>query len=303
MGLCPPFDFVSARLVIDPPGMRVPKLQVDSDTIALQVWGEQNVKICRPIAGLPVTAKRPEPFLTPLMRPGDALFVPSGLEVRFEGPPPSVRGDEPTLYVVFSVRTNEQSFGTSLGKHLSDVLWETRFSKQADALFRSAVTKRTLGPSGSDDSAEAIAERRSNLDSGLKAAVAELRQRVNAESLQKHVAKRMDQLRKEQAEGAAKAAAQRLPNESQFVTNRSFIRVATDVVCEFQPGDPRALFTRGSETLPLPIAQTASYMIAELCDGAPHRLTSLTCSDPLERICVAQVLVFKECLETSKPAC
>merc|ERR1711879_909383 len=121
------------------------------------------------------------------------------------------------MYVVLTVRTSEQSLGVSLGRHLNDILFEGDFSKKADSFFRSAVTKRTLGPlagTDGDDTPEAAAERRAKLESELKAAAAELVQKVNAESLQKHVDKRMEQLRKEQNEGAARASVQKLPHES-----------------------------------------------------------------------------------------
>merc|ERR1712139_399329 len=81
----------------------------------------------------------------------------------------------------------------------------------------------------------------------------------------------------------------------------SYVRITKGVRCECQPGSTRALFTRGSETLPLPIGESASYMISELCDGKPHLVSSLTCVDPLERLCVCQVLIFKKCLEVCSP--
>lgn len=296
--LYPCFDYVSSRLVIDPPGARVPPLQTDSDMIALQLWGDRQLKICRPVAGLPVTAKRPGPLLTPLMQAGDALYVPSGLEVRFEGDT-SGQEPKPTMYVVVSVRTHEQKLGVSLGKHLTELLMDPSLSKETNAFLRTAATKRTLGPHRRDinDSEEAMAERRSKIEAGMRAAVAEIREKVTASSLKERQAKRMEQLRNEQLDGAKKITQQRLPDESMVVTEKSYVRVARGVQCSCNPGDSKAFFKRGTETLPLDISPSASYMIAELTDGAPRAMSSLSCSDPLERICVAQILVFKECFE------
>lgn len=303
--LYPCFEYVSSRLVIDPPGARIMPLQADSDMIALQLWGDQQLTLARPIAGLPVTAKRPEPLLMPLMQPGDALYVPSGLEVRFENSlqqdSAAPREAKPTMYVVVSVRTHEQKLGISLGKHLQDLLMETSLSKDTDLFLRTAATKRTLGPHRNGaDSAEAMAERRSKIEAGMQAAVAELREKVSAAGLKNRQAKRMEELRKEQSEGAAKLAQQRLPDESMVVTDKCYVRVANGVVCTCRAGDSKAFFKRGSETLPLDISPSASHMIAELSDGRPRTLSSLPCSDPLERICVAQILVFKECFEIQR---
>merc|ERR1712046_386193 len=106
----------------------------------------------------------------------------------------------------------------------------------------------------------------------------------------------METLRKEQADGAAKMDSKFQDKEGQ-VFNTSYIRVASDVKCQCKPGESRALFSRGSETLPLPISPSASYLISELCDGKSRLVSSLTCKDPLERLCVCQTLVNKSCFE------
>lgn len=293
----PTFPYVSCRIVIDPPGVQIPSLQVDSDMLAIQIWGEQRLRVCVPIAGMPVTAKRPEPLLTPTMRPGDAIFVPQGLEVRFEE---SLTPNAPTMYAALSLRTDEQSLGVSIGRHLTDLLRSANLSKESDKFLRSAVSKpmvpRHLAKAGGDGS-EAAAAKMADLDTSLKAAVAELSEHITPASLREHIAKRMEELRKEQAEGAAKIAKQKMPDKDQQVFNSSYIRVSRNVVCSCKGGDSRALFTRGSETLPLPIAPSASYLISELCDGKPRLVSSLTCSDPFERLCVCQILVFKMCFE------
>lgn len=294
----PTFHYVSARIVIDPPGVQMPSLQADSDMLAIQIWGEQRLKICVPIAGLPVTAKRPDPLLSPTMRPGDAVFVPQGMEVRFEE---SLTPNAPTLYAALSLRTGEQQLGVSIGKHLTDVLRSKDLSEETDRFLRSAVSKQTvprrLAKKTGVEGSEAAAAKIANLDAGLKAAVADLSKQITAASLREHMGKRMEDLRKEQAEGAAKMAKQKLPNKDEQVFNASYIRVARGVVCSCKPGDSRALFTRGTETLPLPIAPSASYLISELCDGKPHLVSSLKCSDPMERLCVCQLLVFKQCFD------
>lgn len=296
-GLSPTFDFVTCKLALDPPGTRLATMQADADLIVLQLWGVQKAKVCMPVFGLPVTAPRPAPLLSPTLNPGDAVFVPHGLELRFDEPLLSENGQSPTLYAILSVRTGDQSLGTCLGKHIVDVLRETGLPEDADAFLRSAICKASAPRADSDTaSADAVAERRAAIEVEMKSAIAQLRKRVSAASLREHVAGRMEKMRKEQAEGAVKAARQTL-RENQVVLNSSYVSVSRGVVCECQPGDSHALFTRGSETLPLPISQSASYMISELCDGVPHLVGSLTCSDPLERLCVAEILVLKDCLE------
>jgi len=295
--LSPTFHYVSSRIVIDPPGVQRSSLQADSDLLAIQIWGEQRLSVSQPIAGLPVTAKRPEPLLMPTLCPGDAIFVPQGMEVRFlESADPR----SPTMYAALSLRSNEQSLAVSIGKHLSDALRSGNLSEETDNFLRTAVTKQTVprrlaGASG--DGSEAAAAKIANLEVGLKAAVAELSKQINAKSLREHVAKRMDELRTEQAEGAARIALRKLPDPDGQVFNTSYIRVAREVSCSCTPGDSRALFTRSSETLALPISPSASYLISELCDGKPRLVSSLTCSDPLERLCVCQILIFKKCFD------
>merc|ERR1711862_1065167 len=115
----------------------------------------------------------------------------------------------------------------------------------------------------------------------MQAVVAELSQKVTAAGLKDGQSKRMEQLRKEQSEGAASIARQRLPDEGMIVGGKSYLQVAEGVVCTCRPGDSKAFFRRGSETLPLDISPSASYMIAALSDGQPRALSSLPCSDPL----------------------
>jgi hypothetical protein len=295
----PTFPYVSARIVIDPPQARIPTLTADSDMIALQIWGKQRLKICKSIAGLPVTARRPDPLLTPTMCTGDALYVPQGLEVRFEDSPPLQHGEtrEPTMYAVLSVRTNEQELGTSLGKLVVELLGKSEFPSDSDQFLRSAVTKQTVPRLSHGETSEVDIEKRAHIEASLKAGVEEISKQITAARLREHVAKRMEVLYKEQAEGAAKVAKQKVPDVDMRVFATSHVRVARGVVCECYPGQSKALFTRGGETLPLPIAESASYMISELSDGKPHLVSSLTCGDPLERVCVCQILIFKKCLE------
>jgi hypothetical protein len=307
--LSPTFQYVTSRIVIDPPGVRIPTLTADSDMIAIQIWGEQRLKLCHSIMGLPVTAKRPEPLIMPTMCPGDALYVPQGLEVRFEDAPPLQRGEVrgPTMYAVLSVRTSEQMLGVSLGKHLQDLLRETGLSENTDRFLRTAVTRRTLPKAGAD-SPEAQ-EKKAKLEADLKAAIEEITQKMSAATLREHVSKRMDQLVKEQSESAAKMARQGVFEEDQQVQHdtelqvlsTSYVRISQGVTCECHPGSQQALFTRGSETLPLPIAESASYLISELCNGKPRLVSSLTCRDPLERLCVCQILIRKDCMEVWRP--
>jgi len=291
----PSFSFVSSKIVVEPPGSSMPTLQAENDMIVIQLWGEQRLKICQSIQGLPVTARRPEPYMTPTLCPGDALFVPQHLEVRFEEPPPIQQGEKrpPTMYAVLSLRSSDQSLGVSLGKHLTDVLREAELSKETDCFLRSAVTKTTV-PRRSPKAE--MAEHKARLEANLKVAVSELSQKITASSLCDNLAKRMSELRKEQAEVAAKVALQIEDAGKDMVFDRSYVRISSGVICQCQRGDNKALFTRGSETLPLPIAESASYLIADLCDGKPHLVSSLSCTDPLERLCVCQVLILKKCL-------
>merc|ERR1712083_697603 len=75
-------------------------------------------------------------------RPGDALYIPSGVECWAVGNAP----EEPVLYVLLTLQSNSHSFEMSMGKYLTDILREGDFSKDADLFFRSAVTKQSIPP-------------------------------------------------------------------------------------------------------------------------------------------------------------
>merc|ERR1712232_647329 len=78
------FEFVTAKLILEPPGSKSPAIVLEEDVIAVQLWGEQKLRLGRPTAGLPMTAPRPEPMLQPVMEPGDVLYLPAGVECRFD---------------------------------------------------------------------------------------------------------------------------------------------------------------------------------------------------------------------------
>merc|ERR1712182_127496 len=113
----------------------------------------------------------------------------------------------------------------------------------------------------------------------------------------------MGKLRSEQSEAAEAIQRQHGGDKAlpkQRVMERSFVRVARGVSCRCNPGETSALFTRGSDTLRLPIAATASRLISALCDGKAHIVVSLPCDDHVERVCVCQILIFKGCLELAE---
>lgn len=294
------FDYVSARLVLEPPACSAPTMVPDADVLAVQLWGSQQLTIQRPLAGLPVTAPRPQPMLCKVMRPGDALLVPAGLECRaspLQAPALSsdqARGEQdgPMLYALLTLRTSEQSMDISLGKYLTDLLREGGLSEDADSFMRAAVTRSTL------HAGDGLAER-------LQRFAGELASRVNAEGLQQHYARRMEEMREEQRTGAAKHSAHvscddTNPSSSDsgpVLASSTRLCVASGVACRCAEGDTVAYFTRGTETLNLPIAESASRLIHDISDGRSHTIGSLRCADPFERLCVCQVLVGKGCLE------
>eukprot|EP00929_Paragymnodinium_shiwhaense_P107812 TRINITY_DN74170_c0_g1_i1.p1 TRINITY_DN74170_c0_g1~~TRINITY_DN74170_c0_g1_i1.p1 ORF type:complete len:498 (+),score=92.85 TRINITY_DN74170_c0_g1_i1:101-1594(+) len=309
-GLSADFAYVSARLVLDPPGTRSPATVTEGDIAIVQLWGEQQVTAVPPARGMGMTAPRPTPLLSTRLLPGDTIYVPTGLEVLTDkGVTPEREDAEdssegPTLCVILTLRTNEHSVASSLGKYLNDVL-RTDFSPETDSFFRSAVTKSTLpeghqGPDGQGSglSAEEIQKRRETLDAKLKKGAQELAGKLKASAVREHFEQRMEKLRKEQLASAEKyQSPPRVSPIPDAVTTHSFVRISRGVQCKCTPGDSKALFKRGTETLPLPIARTASYMINKLSDGQPHMLETLPCADEVERLCVSQILVFKECME------
>merc|ERR1711957_992270 len=132
---------------------------------------------------------------------------------------------------------------------------------------------------------------------------AELASKLSVAGLRSNFESRMEKLRIEQAESAEKMQKLILaaPAPANTVSTSSCLRVSRGVKCKCTAGDSSAMFKRGTETLKLPIARTASYLISELCDGMPHSVDSLTCADPVERLCVSQVFVGKECFELCDP--
>jgi len=290
------FDYVTARLLLEPPGGRGgPPLLADADLLAVQLRGTRRLSLIRPLHNLPVTAPRPQPQLVATVQAGDAVFVPAGLECRVM-PPEGATDDGPQLHALLTLRSKEQDMEASLAKYLNDLVRDASLSKDVDNLFRSSVTRRTWKEL---DAQGEVADASAKLPTRLAGAAEELASRVSAAGLREHYARRMEKLRQEQREGAEKVAADLLADVSQkeVVSSSSMIRVSGGVQCRCRGGETVALFKRGSETLNLPIAESASYLIADLCDGNPHRVGSLRCADPFERISVCQILVFKGCLE------
>lgn len=304
-GLAPAFDYVTATLLLHPTAdSKVPPVHSDGDVVMIQLWGSQSLSVVPRMKELRVSARRPQPFMTLTLEPGDALYVPRSADCRLESRPsiPEGRSAEASssfsLFVLLTVRGPEQGFGVSLSRHFTDALRSGVLSKEADEFFRSAVTKNT--PLGRKSFAgigkELDAASKDKLKEELTKSVSEVASKVNIESLREHYQQRMEKLRKEQREGAKKALhGEPLPRN--MVTTKTRVMISRDVQCKCSPGDDAAMFKRGTEVLRLPIARSASYMISDLCDGRPRVLGTLTCSDPFERLCVAQVLIFKECLE------
>jgi len=301
------FAFVSSRVVVDPPGSQAPPVQGEDDVLVLQLWGEQSLSLRRSVAGLPITAPRPATLMQAVLHPGDALFLPRRIECRSEGSSshtamgnnPAATGG-PSLYVVFELRTADHSIGVSLGKQLNDALREEgALSKEADAFMRSAVTKNSL-PDRYRGKGSSPTEARAELESMLQGFAAELAKQVSAAKLRKHFDDRMETLRKEQSQSASRRTSQIRGHESSVILSTSIVRVARGVTCSCTPGEAEAHFKRGTETLHLPIARSASWLINGLSDGKPHVVNTLFCEDPLERLCVCQVLASKSCLEVVK---
>mmetsp|Transcript_45568 Transcript_45568/g.91952 ORF Transcript_45568/g.91952 Transcript_45568/m.91952 type:complete len:239 (-) Transcript_45568:12-728(-) len=208
----------------------------------------------------------------------------------------------PTLYVALTLRTNEQSFEASLGRYLNDLLREASFSPEADRFLRSAASKRDFlqrypdtpgGKASSDASGE--------LKQQMLRSADELASKIDSAGFQRHFDARMRQLRDEQGRGAEKLLAGSstsgpLPPPG-VIQSDSQIAVCKGISCRCQPGSDTAHFKRGGETLNLPIARSASELIHRLSDGEPHAVGSLPCDDPVERLCVCQILIMKSCLE------
>lgn len=307
--LAKPFGYVTARLTLEPSAYKCPAIHTQGDSIVLQLWGEQQLCVVEPSQGpLPMSAPRPAPLLKCTLNPGDALFLPAGLECQVVGgvQTGSAQMSEsqldalsgaPGLYVVLTVRKSENnSLGQSLGKYLNDVLRES-WSESTDGFLRSAVTKQTL-PSDDSEGQPDAAAKRAALEVRLNSSTAELQKKLNVAALRDHFEQRMEKLRQEQLAAAQKLqSAAKPPSVRMMVMTRSFIRVSKGVSCKCVPGENQATFKRGGETLTLPIARSASYLISDLCDGVPHAVRTLRCEDAVERLCVCQVLVFKDCLE------
>ncbi|CAK0902287.1 unnamed protein product, partial [Prorocentrum cordatum] len=251
---------------------------------------------------LPVTAPRPAPVLSVVARPGDALYVPRGLECRTArraAEAPELPG---TLYLILVVRSGEQSLEISLGRYVNDLLMDKSLPSDADAFLRSAVTKPVVPERyGGGVGGAAVAGReggRAGLEAALAGAAGELASRISAGGLRAHFLGQMRQRAEAQQAQAAKMRSKlEVPPPPDFVLERRAVRVARGVQCTCQPGSTVARFRRGADTLNLPIESSASALVAALSDGKPHRVGTLPCEDPFERLSVCQILVDKECVE------
>ena len=107
----------------------------------------------------------------------------------------------------------------------------------------------------------------------------------------------MVRLRIKSKEKFAKNLSKRAPPF--MVKARSLVRLSPGMACECVPGSSVAMFQKlnTSQTLRLPISPTASKLISEIAEGSPRPVETLTCADPMERICVCQVLQMKDCLQ------
>mmetsp|Transcript_14935 Transcript_14935/g.26170 ORF Transcript_14935/g.26170 Transcript_14935/m.26170 type:complete len:422 (-) Transcript_14935:30-1295(-) len=281
------FGFVSARLVLDPPEYSGPPLSADADLLCLQLIGEQNLSLIRPMAGLPVSAPRPKPMLETTLKAGDAVYVPVGVDCR-----QMPNKQSPSLYALFTLQSSEQSLDLSLSKFLTDLLLEkSQLSAESDEFFRHAVTK-AMRPDmeGEKPGPEAIA-----LDANLQKAASDLLSKVTAKSLRSHFDTRMQKLREEQRQGSEQVRA--APQGPPRVTSKSILRIARGVQCRCLAGSSSVQFTRGHETMSLNISPTASALLERLSDGKDHAVESLPCEDPMERICVSQIMLNKACFE------
>lgn len=298
--LSPELDYVTARLVMEPLDSKAPPLRTDADLLMIQIWGEQRLTVRKPLFAVPMSAPRPGPLLISEVRPGDVLLLPRGVDCQFstsslqavvEGAPTetaSASNHGPLLYALLTLRTNEQSFEACLSRYLNDVLLGGGFSADSDAFFRSAVTKHSQ-----EDNPE-------RLEQLLASSAADLASKVNGADFRRHITERMAKLRDEQASAAeeilvgSSAAGPLAPPG--IVSSQSRVAVSEGIACRCQPGSTTACFRRGGDTLNLPIAASASGLINSLSDGKPHVVGTLPCEDPVERLCVCQILIFKGCV-------
>lgn len=291
------FDYVTSRLLLHPPGAAGPLAQLDHDVVLVQLWGQVGLTVAQP-GPRGAAQRRAEPLLQTMLSAGDVVYVPRGSECRPDTITASPLGEyvasrEPLLFLALTVRTPDQSLGSCLGRHLTDVLRE-KLPNDVDMFLRSSVTKHATAGAGPERDAK-----RSELQEQLSKSATEVASRINMAGIRKHHEARMESLREAQRAGAVKAAAtlaeQGLPANK--VSTASVVRISDGVECRCDRGSSFALFKRGTATLKLPIAKSASSMINELSDGRPHVVASLPCADPVERLSVCQVLIFKECLE------
>eukprot|EP00435_Cladocopium_sp_Y103_P005249 s1580_g1.t1 len=277
------FGFVSARLLVDPEDGRL--VASESDVLMFQLLGNRRLTVMRPLQGLPVSAPRPKALLEATLGAGDVLYLPAGLEGR---PCPGPESVPPNVYILLTLQSAELSVGFSLCRYLGDLLLQKEhLSAEADAFFRSAMTRRTR-----DDLAKP------ELDESVQRHARELLSKVTVTDLRKHFESRIQQMRQEQLESAGEVRS--LPPLEPMVLSRSLLRLAQGVRCKCDVGESRALFTRGADTMTLNIAVTASAMLARLSDGKTHHVDSLPCDDPVERVCVCNVLMRKGCLELAE---
>eukprot|EP00405_Crypthecodinium_cohnii_P065359 CAMPEP_0195036840 /NCGR_PEP_ID=MMETSP0326_2-20130528/73504_1 /TAXON_ID=2866 ORGANISM="Crypthecodinium cohnii, Strain Seligo" /NCGR_SAMPLE_ID=MMETSP0326_2 /ASSEMBLY_ACC=CAM_ASM_000348 /LENGTH=190 /DNA_ID=CAMNT_0040062593 /DNA_START=23 /DNA_END=596 /DNA_ORIENTATION=- len=120
--------------------------------------------------------------------------------------------------------------------------------------------------------------------------VDEFARMISAKGLKEHYQRRMAELREKQRTAAMEVAITigRGEGPKEAVWPSSSVRIAAGVKVSCQDGSSVAAFKRGEDTLNLPIAPTASFLISDLSDGQPHVVKSLRCADPFEESAFAK---------------
>eukprot|EP00405_Crypthecodinium_cohnii_P023845 CAMPEP_0206495582 /NCGR_PEP_ID=MMETSP0324_2-20121206/48691_1 /ASSEMBLY_ACC=CAM_ASM_000836 /TAXON_ID=2866 /ORGANISM="Crypthecodinium cohnii, Strain Seligo" /LENGTH=444 /DNA_ID=CAMNT_0053980019 /DNA_START=147 /DNA_END=1482 /DNA_ORIENTATION=+ len=261
------------------------KLMGEGDVLVVQLMGSRRLTVIRGLRGLPVTAPRPKPQLEATLQAGDAVFIPSGLEVRTE----RVANKGPQLYLVIVLRSKEQDPELSMMKYLTDLMMDPNMSKESDAFFRSAATRRSWPAMGLDPKRkpgsipEDVQEKAADEDKENKTPLAKLASKsvdefarmISAKGLKEHYQRRMAELREKQRTAAMEVAITigRGEGPKEAVWPSSSVRIAAGVKVSCQDGSSVAAFKRGEDTLNLPIAPTASFLISDLSTASPMSLS------------------------------
>lgn len=282
---------------LTPPNSHAVRLHNDDqDVFLLQIWGKKNWLVRPAPTFLPYTeemigkdAPVPEELIKPpildfTIEAGDILFMPRGFLHEAK------TGTEPSLHITITVPTSDYCWGVLLGRYLGHSLQKSLPSGSEVANFcQEAMSEKDVDSHRPDRKKRTEEEENAMIRQVASAFLKDL----SSKEVVGLFEERMATTNKGQEEALMMNCSRQL---RPFVTSESLVRLMPGVGCSCTPGAEVARFTRDGKILDLPIASTASHLIAGLTNK-PRAVSELHCEDSFERLCVLEALLMKGCVQ------